>query len=165
MTALLVGTVLALGALAFVLVPLFRASLAGTPAPLSPSAAESGDEPSSSESAIVALREVEFDRATGKLSDADYEALKTKYTGEALAALRSEESASAGVSDAEMEAMILAYRKDPRRCLSCGTRPEPDALYCSSCGRYLPGRCARCGAPVNEPDARFCASCGAVLAA
>jgi hypothetical protein len=32
------------------------------------------------ESAIDALREIEFDRATGKLSDDDYAALKTEYT-------------------------------------------------------------------------------------
>ena len=38
--------------------------------------------------ALAALREIEFDRATGKLSDEDYEELKAKYTVEALAVLR-----------------------------------------------------------------------------
>ena len=36
---------------------------------------------------MAALREIEFDRETGKLSDDDYASLKAKYTGEALAAL------------------------------------------------------------------------------
>jgi hypothetical protein len=31
--------------------------------------------------ALAALKEIEFDRETGKLSDADYELLKTRYTG------------------------------------------------------------------------------------
>jgi predicted nucleic acid-binding Zn ribbon protein len=69
------------------------------------------------------------------------------------------------VSDAELEAMIRSHRPDVRHCPECGARPEPDALYCSGCGRVLPGHCAHCGAPVNEPDARFCASCGTGLAA
>ena len=163
MTALLVGTVLALGALAFVLIPLFRASPSG---PRASAPGGGGAEPSDaspSESAIVALREVEFDRATGKLSDADYEALKAKYTGEALTALRAEDASAPNVSDAALEEMILAYRGDPRRCPDCGIRPEADALYCSTCGRYLPGACARCGAGVTEAEAKYCNRCGATL--
>jgi len=38
--------------------------------------------------ALRALKEIEFDRATGKLSDSDYEQLKAKYTEQALIALR-----------------------------------------------------------------------------
>src|SRR5215470_2422959 len=40
--------------------------------------------------ALSALREIEFDKATGKLSEEDYAALKAKYTAEALAVLRNE---------------------------------------------------------------------------
>jgi hypothetical protein len=36
--------------------------------------------------ALRALKEIEFDRATGKLADADYDALKQRYTAEALEA-------------------------------------------------------------------------------
>ena len=35
--------------------------------------------------ALLSLKEIEFDRATGKLSDADYETLKSRYASEALA--------------------------------------------------------------------------------
>jgi len=34
--------------------------------------------------ALAALKEIEFDRETGKLSDEDYAFLKAKYTGAAL---------------------------------------------------------------------------------
>ena len=44
--------------------------------------------------ALTALKEIEFDRETGKLSDADYELLKRKYTAAALEALRVEEAAN-----------------------------------------------------------------------
>ena len=40
--------------------------------------------------ALAALKEIDFDRETGKLSDGDYEFLKTKYTRAALAALQTE---------------------------------------------------------------------------
>src|SRR5215831_19736547 len=81
MIALVVGAALAVAALIYVLLPLFdavtplRARLTGVPA-------------AAPESAIDALREIEFDRATGKLSDDDYTSLKATYTRSALVELR-----------------------------------------------------------------------------
>src|SRR5215831_6507240 len=82
MIALVVGAALAVAALIYVLLPLFdavtplRARLMGAPT-------------AAPESAIDALREIEFDRATGKLSDDDYASLKASYTRSALVELRS----------------------------------------------------------------------------
>ncbi len=45
--------------------------------------------------ALAALKEIEFDRETGKLSDEDYAFLKGKYTGVALEALRAEAASEA----------------------------------------------------------------------
>jgi hypothetical protein len=112
--------------------------------------------------AVVALREIEFDRATGKLSDNDYDELKARYTERALAAMR---IGVAGAPDDPVEAAVLAYRARLRSCARCGPRPEPDAAYCSNCGHYLPGECASCGAGVDEAGAAFCTSCGRQLAA
>lgn len=120
--------------------------------------------------ALTALKEIEFDRETGKLSDADYELLKQKYTAAALEALRVEERAA---GPADVEAMIAArvhtLRSAPAGALSCGTcgpRPEADAAFCSNCGRRLQagGACERCGAPL-APDSRFCEGCGTRVAA
>ncbi|HEY7878498.1 MAG TPA: zinc ribbon domain-containing protein [Gemmatimonadaceae bacterium] len=160
MTTLILGTVLALAALAFVLFPLFRDSSRAEPVFASEPPEETG-----AARAVAALREVEFDRETGKLSDADYTSLKATYTREALAAMRAEDAASGGVSDDEVEAMIHAYRAAARACETCGPRPEPDAAYCSTCGRFLAGACARCGAAVTEAGARYCPGCGTRLAA
>jgi hypothetical protein len=159
-TVLIVGTVIALLALAFILYPLFSDAIG-------PRAQEAPPprEPSATERAVAALREVEFDRHTGKLSDSDYATLKATYTQEALAAMRAEDATVADVHDDEVEATILRYRARGRECLTCGPRPEPDAVYCSDCGYYLAGRCGRCGAGVSEVGARFCAACGASLAA
>jgi hypothetical protein len=91
--------------------------------------------------ALAALKEIDFDRETGKLSDGDYEFLKTKYTRVALEALRSE---SPGLTPDGIEAMIAAKARtihsgdSPKpRCATCGPRPEPDAVFCSTCGLRL----------------------------
>ena len=158
--ALILGTLLAVGALAYVLYPLFFGMPTVRVVRAAAREAE-GDSP------IVALREIEFDRATGKLSDADYAALKTRYTREALAVMRQTESGgqAAEPSDDEIEAAVRAYRERHASCPTCGPRPESDALFCSTCGRYLRDRCADCGAPVDALDARYCVSCGKSLAA
>lgn len=169
MIPLLIGTLLALGAMAFVLAPLFRGD---QPAirERSPSATRAQDDSERRERAVDALREIEFDRATGKLSDADYSALKVRYTEQALAAMRSSPASTATpvLTDADLEALIRRQRDSQPGSASCpvhGPRPEPDAVYCSDCGRYLSGACRQCGASPSAPGARFCDSCGHRLAA
>ena len=157
--ALVVGTLLAVGALAFVLYPIFFA-----PPPRRRFVAP---EPRRNErdDAVAALREIEFDRATGKLSDIDYAELKRRYTQEAVIAMRREEQAVDASNEDEIEVAIRAYRAGQPACSTCGPRPEPDAEFCSNCGRYLHDRCASCGAPVEALDARYCVNCGTRLAA
>jgi hypothetical protein len=157
--ALVIGTLLAVGALAYVLYPVFfgvaRQAPVVAPVRLNPG-----------ESAIAALREIEFDRATGKLSESDYTELKARYTKEAIAVMRRAKAAtSEQATDDEIEAAVRAYRATHVSCPEHGPRPEVDAVYCSECGRYLRDTCIGCGAPVTEPDARYCVNCGNRLAA
>jgi ribosomal protein L40E len=127
--------------------------------------------------ALLALKEIEFDRATGKLSDRDYEMLKARYSAEALAALDAEEPGPAEPRTADPEELIQARLQVLRAphssgtgtasgCLRCGPRPEPDARFCSRCGLSLlaAGFCAQCGAPLG-PGSQFCAACGNRVAA
>lgn len=108
MTPLIIGTVLAIGALCFVLWPLI--------VPRAIQAAAAPPNASAPDYAVEALRELEFDRATGKISEPDYISLKATYTQKALTVMR------AG---------------DRLVCDGCGPRPEPDAAYCSNCGASL----------------------------
>ena len=117
MTALVIGAVLAVGALAFVLYPIF---FGATPRPLFPPAA-------------MRREEVSAGTASG--------------------------------ADDEIEAAVRAYRAQHPGCPDCGPRPEPDAVFCSNCRRYLHDRCAGCGAPVDARDARYCVNCGDPLRA
>ena len=124
--------------------------------------------------ALSALKEIEFDKATGKLSDTDYALLKDQYTQAAVQAMRAEEkSAPAPATGAEpgdaveaiIDAKVRALREPAGegspRCPSCGPRPEPDADFCSTCGKRLPTgtACARCGTAL-APGAKFCEACG-----
>jgi hypothetical protein len=136
MLTLLVGTALALVALAYVLYPIFVSGDAG------PAEQAARREPNEAERAVDALREVEFDRATGKLSADDYAALKSAYTMEAVEAMRASDAAgapdeTATAPDDVVEALIERYRGQVATCPSCGERPEPAAVFCSSCGRRL----------------------------
>ena len=135
---------------------------------------DEGDDPDDDFSpravALRALKEIEFDRATGKLSDVDYEVLKARYTTEALAALRAD-ATGGGMRDAGGVVSEAASHPAPRIlrpvCPNHGPRPESDAQFCSECGRRLasaPGYCARCGNAL-ESDAHYCHSCGARVAA
>ena len=135
--------------------------------------------------ALAALKEIEFDRETGKLSDEDYEFLKAKYTAVAVEVLRRDQAEP--VSN-DIEALIAARVRSLRSataptpsdtlsplsalsgsgpaCDTCGPRPEPDAVFCSTCGRRLTARqcCDRCGAGLVR-GSRFCEACGRPVAA
>ena len=63
------------------------------------------------------------------------------------------------------ERLVKKYRPGSTLCTTHGLRPEPDALFCSECGAFLPGKCDQCGAPVTAAGAHFCSGCGHVLAA
>jgi len=179
--SLILGTVIALVALSYVLMPLMastdqtQAAVARTERDPATVRAEASDDGL----AVTALREIEFDRATGKLSDEDYEELKAKYTQLALNEMRVADQArdtaapfvaaamsgSDDASDDPVEAAVRAVQARRPKCPTCGPRPESDATYCSGCGHYLPGACGSCGTAVELPGARFCNSCGAQLAA
>lgn len=180
MTALLVGSALAVAALLYVLAPLVRGA-AGT-------AVRGSYRPvvAPEASALEALREIEFDQATGKLSPEDYATLRATYAPRALAELEAREAAgeaggavahaadaapgalavqAVAAGDDAAERLIARIKARSTSCPTHGPRPESDALFCSDCGQYLAASCLRCGAAVPDPQSRFCGECGAQLAA
>lgn len=67
--------------------------------------------------ALLALKEIEFDRATGKLSDDDYAALHAKYSAAAIATL-----------DAPIAGTTSNF------CRACGAALPAGAMFCAQCG-------------------------------
>ena len=144
--ALIVGG----AALSLILMPILR------PTPEAP--APAWDLPELEETrkgqALLALKEIEFDLATGKLSDADHALLKRKFTAEAVAAIREDQGGGA------VAGVATAAKVGAMACPTCGPRPESDAIFCSNCGTLLSTlTCAGCGAAM-VPGAKFCESCG-----
>lgn len=159
------------GALWLVLNPLFRPDTvpADVYEPPDPSETRQGV-------AVAALKEIEFDRATGKLSETDYRELYARYSTEAIEAMRVEDAiASTGApTDDAIEAMVAAEVETLQAgvegsptptCPTCGPRPETDAVFCSECGTLLPNpaQCGECSAPL-EPGGKFCGRCGTAVA-
>jgi cytochrome c-type biogenesis protein CcmI len=112
--------------------------------------------------AVQGLRELEFDREMGKLSDSDYESLKAQLEQRALTAMQSSDkinddarkssvvrelippSPSAEPARRAEPAPVLMMRTDAsakaprvRFCPQCGTRTLKDARYCAECGTAL----------------------------
>jgi len=168
MFELIVGVLLAAGATYYVLLPILRPAVEPRAAA---SGVDEGDDPEDDWSpqtvALRALKEIEFDKATGKLSDADYDALKVKYTQEALAAMRGEQPGHEKRETGHVRSRAPKIPVSRFPCPVHGPRPEPDAIFCSDCGRRLgsaPAYCARCGFSL-ETGARYCNHCGARVAA
>ncbi len=159
MIPLLVGIVVALAAVALVLDPVLRPGRARPAAP----DAEPEEDPREhrKDLALAALKEIEFDRATGKLDDADYDQMKATYTAEAIAAIRDADTPVAPVP----QEPALARRQVPAGvgASAAGAAADPvEALIAAKRQAARAGRkfCAECGAEL-EGAGKFCVECGA----
>jgi len=151
--SLVIGLLVAVAAVLLVLDPILRPRpAASAPGVLD----EPEDDPKAErkELALAALKEIEFDRATGKLSDADYQSMLTRYTREAVEALRDAEApagsgggnghggtpeAGAGGTEAgdPIERLIAETRaanRGRRFCSNCGAALEGSGRFCVECG-------------------------------
>jgi predicted RNA-binding Zn-ribbon protein involved in translation (DUF1610 family) len=169
MLELLAGVFVTVAALALVLEPLIFPRGAVTAAPEDDlEVVELEESASPKVQALLALQEIEFDHATGKLSDDDFNRLKTTYTERALAAIKTERGDTSDTVEDEAERIIQAAKNAVgRTCPACGPRPEVGAVFCSQCGRTLsiPGtnpRCPTCGVEVLA-ESKFCSGCGAAV--
>ena len=133
---------MAAGVMLFLLEPVFS----GRGAPLYDGEDEYDEGAARRRVALTALRDLEYDRATGKLDGSDYEALKTDLSHEALRHLAEEPPGGAGPAvdsaSRELEEEIEEIRRALReglQCGSCGYLNGTGARYCGRCGEVLGG--------------------------
>lgn len=142
---IVVGMVLALLAVLLVLEPVLRAAAGRVVEASVPIFSDSDDEDdpllARRDRALAALKEIDFDQATGKLSDEDYDRMKTQFTAEALDAIQAVDNSSTlelSNSPTDVEAMIASARSNsPSRrkfCLECGAPLEGPGRFCVECG-------------------------------
>jgi len=98
---------------------------------------------------LRSIKELEFDRAMGKVSPQDFDVMAARLRSRALGIMR------------QLEAGSLAYRDVIEKELAkrIGRKAAPTAVPAA----ITAGMCA-CGTK-NDRDARFCKSCGAKLGA
>jgi hypothetical protein len=91
--------------------------------------------------ALLALKDLDFDHATAKISDEDYHQLRERFTEDALATLGDDPIDQAEALIASRRALLEGPTGPPLpNCLTCGPRPEPDARFCSECGMRIDQR-------------------------
>lgn len=158
---LVFGLLLALLAVFAVVLPILRPPV-GAPKP-SILFDEPEDDPVEHRKALAlaALKEIEFDRATGKLSDADYQAMLERYTREAVEALRAADAPAAQAAEAGAPPAVVVAAGSGGN----GHAAEPeDAVERLIAKARQAGKgqkfCINCGA-VLEGSGRFCVECGA----
>lgn len=80
--------------------------------------------------ALLAIKELEFDRETGKINETDFQAFRAQLGREAVRLLDSPAAPMTSGSDAIADI-------GPPSCRRCGPRPESPARFCSRCGLAL----------------------------
>jgi len=83
--------------------------------------------------AMAAIKEAEFDRAMGKLSDDDFAQTTQRYREQALEAMTALDAAAVGAKSGTLR---FAF------CPQCGTKLPPRANFCGGCGHALRTRAA-----------------------
>jgi len=128
MVELLAGIVVAGAVMALVLEPLVR----GRPLAVAEGNPDEGfdftdieESASPKIQALLAIKEIEFDRETGKLSDEDYRSLKATYQRAALAAIEVDEGKES------MDAPSSLW------CTICGEAVPVGAKFCGECGAEI----------------------------
>lgn len=120
------------------------------------------------------IKELEFDRAMGKMSEEDFREMSVRLRARAGRLIRQLDAGSGYRSKIEQEvAKRLEGMPEPkggkvretRTCASCHTVNDADAKFCKKCGAkaHETRTCGSCRT-VNDADAAFCTSCGEKLA-
>jgi len=117
--ALLVGA-MSIAAIAFLAVPLGGGPRASEREGVPPHRAER-------ESVLEALRDLDHDHETGKISEDDYQSDRLALQARAAAMLRAEDAARANRDAAPA----------PEACPSCGVKIEAEWRFCASCGAVV----------------------------
>jgi hypothetical protein len=131
MNSTLILVVCLLPAAVFVLWPLFSNDSEEVEPPPQPDSSSSLEE--RKKAAYAALKEAEFDRRTGKLSEEDYDKLVARYKSQALEAIAALDRRQGGA----VSAPAADATPQVRFCAQCGTKIPSGAKFCAGCGSKL----------------------------
>ena len=152
-SSILIGLLLFTGSIAYVVLP-FRQNRRKTVTPSKGQTQQVGKR----DVVLAALRDLDFDFKTGKVSEEDYQPVRNKLMVEAAQYLEQEDK------EAErLEALIQSRRKAQQEGTKCGHCDVPVTAgqrFCSKCGSAVNNElCPACGKNIQADDL-FCPSCG-----
>ncbi len=107
------------------------------------------------EEVYEAIKEMDFDYGMGKISEDDYQGLKSQYKAKALEIFKELDALEGGGHvDAAIEREVQQLREKGKRTGDRGNGEETDARklnFCTQCGRKV------------TPEEAFCRGCGVRL--
>lgn len=110
------------------------------------------------ESVLAAVRDLDFDFKTGKVSEEDYQSLRAQLMAEAAQYIEMEKK-----GDDQLEEMIQvrrAVKQQGSKCPHCEAPVQAGQRFCSKCGSEVNTElCPSCGRKIQAGDL-FCSSCG-----
>jgi len=170
--SIVVAALLSLAALAYVVWPLVTSK----PAPVVVENDRLTELIGRKDAVLSAIKDLEFDYHTGKLSDEDYERLDQRLRRQAIGLIQQIEKLApeSAVMDERLEAEIARLRKTQDRVpaatavqspvtAAAGAAPSPRSEPAGPL-KSGPRFCTTCGHPV-QPSFKFCAHCGAPVQA
>ena len=99
---------------------------------------------------LRAIKELEFDRAMGKIAAGDFDIMRDRLRARALRLITQLDGATVyrEMIERDLAALVPAEREAPAPpapaapsvhsgCTECGTMNDPDARFCKGCGRPL----------------------------
>ncbi len=119
------------------------------------------------ETALRAVKDLEFDYQTGKVSNEDYPAYDRALKEQAVAAIQAvddyqgRQQQATAEHRAELDAALEAEIATIRGTAAAGNG-RPGGATAGSPDAVSPKFCPQCGQP-TQPGGRFCANCGSAL--
>jgi RNA polymerase subunit RPABC4/transcription elongation factor Spt4 len=118
------------------------------------------------ESALLAIRDLDFDYWLDMISEDDYTLLRQQYLVEAAEA-HEQSTPAEGDLEQHIETAISNRRQHigngQGRCENCGADQNVADKFCAACGFQARRACPDCSQLI-KPGANFCTSCGTQVA-
>ncbi len=150
---------------AFVLYPVF-ASEAPEPIGLDETQSELRDLEEKKAQILSNIKDLDFEKASGKLSEADYASARNDYIAQVSAVIaRIDELAPQPKPKPKKKKTAKSKRAAPESkaetiaCASCGEANPKGSKFCLECGSAFTALCGACGEGL-PPNAKFCNACG-----
>ena len=113
---------------------------------------------------LSAIKDLDFEHEAGKLSDADYQRVRTEDLARAARVMARMESLTGGGEAPRQKETREPKGTSETGCPSCGQANPQNARFCLRCGNRLETKitCTKCGTELPG-EARFCISCGEAI--